>query len=289
MFLADTITAALDADGSKTLIENAIPGGRYTGLANHKGCRLYPAFPKTKRASYRHMPSSAVCSRPKGESKAHRATRSAWFGFIRYQLSGCHVCMVDPTARHLKCPAYLQGVPAAPFFHEIVWGCDLCLRPHNYDLLRGASRVVTEKKQLGGAIRPDLTILDADGQPLAFIEIKKTNLSENVRQLADANEIPLFVVEVVGSDQSVRFLNNPDRYWPEAVRGMSPEFQEMVTALNRSQFAPYFEEFLDGEGRFIDALINENCQSPDNIPHPSVGAALYAHWSNLPCPIRDLT
>ena len=73
----------------------------------------------------------------------------------------------------------------------VTWQCEQ-IHAHSYDLLEEARQVVGEKQQLapsGERCRPDITILDAGGKPLAFIEVVRTHLSE--RAVAVANELDI--------------------------------------------------------------------------------------------------
>ncbi|MCY4623622.1 MAG: hypothetical protein OXC99_01230 [Chloroflexi bacterium] len=71
------------------------------------------------------------------------------------------------------------------------------MHPHSYDLLRGAGFVVMEQQQsapIGGRCRPDLTILDTHRDPLAFIEIVRSNRPSNSLRVAEELGIPLFTI-----------------------------------------------------------------------------------------------
>ena len=71
------------------------------------------------------------------------------------------------------------------------------MHPHSYDLLRGAGFVVMEQQQsapIGGRCRPDLTILDTHREPLAFIEVVRSNRPSNSLRVAEELGIPLFTI-----------------------------------------------------------------------------------------------
>ena len=71
------------------------------------------------------------------------------------------------------------------------------MHPHSYDLLRGAGFVVMEQQQsapTGGRCRPDLTILDTHRDPLAFVEIVRSNRPSNSLRVAEELGIPLFTI-----------------------------------------------------------------------------------------------
>ena len=59
--------------------------------------------------------------------------------------------------------------------------------------------------------RPDIAVYDAEGFPICFIEVQYKSPNPNVQSLAKAMEVPLFLVEPVGSDMlaSQTHLHNP--------------------------------------------------------------------------------
>lgn len=76
----------------------------------------------------------------------------------------------------------------------VTWQCEQ-LHADAYDLLGGAYQVVGEKQQPGPSgerCRPDVTILDAGGKLLAFIEVVRTHLSEGAVAAANELDIPVF-------------------------------------------------------------------------------------------------
>ena len=79
---------------------------------------------------------------------------------------------------------------------QVLWTCER-MHPHSYDLLRGAGLVVMEQQQsapIGGRCRPDITILDTHREPLAFIEIVRSNRPTNSLRVAEELGIPLFTI-----------------------------------------------------------------------------------------------
>lgn len=254
----DIITNAIAKDGSHTPIETAKSGERYTGIAHHDGCLLYPVHREGKRSSFAHMPNRQDC-RPSGESKEHRQMKEAWFAYLR----------------------------TLPFFGEIVWNCRQCSKPHTYDLLYGAAAVVSEQR-LGNGLRPDLTILGPAGEQLAFIEFRKSSLSSRMWTHARGADIPLFVVDVLDGVSEQATLHNRQRRWCDDV----PEFEEESRQMARLVDVfpgTVFEPFHDSNGDLVDAFLHYNDEDPEGVlslftmPRPRRGHFLFAHDSTLGC------
>ena len=177
----DTITSGLDASGQITRIEDAAPGRFYTGATpHHAECELYPVFRRRGKSSFSHRPRRGNCGN--GESDVHREACANWLRFCETQISGCAMCVFEGLAirEHPICPVetWRDGhwipAPVSRYYGMIVWTCGDCLKPHIWDLLEGAVRVVSNQiiPSTGSRIRPDLTILDSRDRPLVFVEFK---------------------------------------------------------------------------------------------------------------------
>ena len=93
-------------------------------------------------------------------------------------------------------PAY-RGSHCEPF-QQILWICER-MHPHAYDVLRGAACVVMEKYQsapISGRCCPALTILKTHREPMAFIEIVRSNRPTNSLRAAEELGISLFTILV---------------------------------------------------------------------------------------------
>ena len=78
----------------------------------------------------------------------------------------------------------------------MLWTCER-MHPHSYDVLRGAGFVVMEQEQsapVSGICRPDLTILNTHREPLAFIEIVRSNRPSKSVRVANELGIPLLTI-----------------------------------------------------------------------------------------------
>ena len=308
----DSIVTALDMDGTLTRIENAVSGLRYWGATqDHETCELHPRFPQNRRPSFAHMPKREhPCGR--GQSKAHREAIQKWTRLLRSQISGCLECVIRGIEldEHY-CFAWIDwssGKAVAqdnpkPFFGKVVWICDICLRPHVWDLLNGADSVISDQKvpSLDSRVRPDITILDKRGDPLSFIEFDKSHLSDSAVALARDLSIPLFVVDVgtTALDTFQGPLYNPRRGMWKAIAESMPEMSEELAAQYRQadEFNYRMSEGMakdggsssafcaipDEQGNYVDAVFHATGKSPA-LPDPAIGQYLVSsRVDNLPC------
>ena len=126
-------------------------------------------------------------------SKLHEQWKRDLFEHLDSKLSGCIACEFGE-GRDSHAPTH-RGRHRQPSQH-ILWTCER-MHPHDYDLLRGAGFVVMEQQQsapVSGRCRPDLTILDTHREPLAFVEIVRSNRPSNSLCVAKELDIPLFTI-----------------------------------------------------------------------------------------------
>ena len=94
--------------------------------------------------------------------------------------TGCSWCALGLRRDHPPtCHAPLPPGKSAPR-QMVTWQCEQ-LHAHSYDLIRDAHQVVGEKQQSapsGTRCRPDITVLNAEGKPVASIELVRTHLSK---------------------------------------------------------------------------------------------------------------
>ena len=126
-------------------------------------------------------------------SKQHEQWKHDLFNHLDRKLSGCISCeVVHNREDHL--PSH-RGTHREPS-QQIMWTCER-MHPHTYDLLRGAGYVVMEKYQSApesGRCCPDLTVLNTHREPIAFIEIVRSNRPSNSLRVAEELGIPLFTI-----------------------------------------------------------------------------------------------
>ena len=301
------IVTAIDSENRNVRIEDAESGMRYRGASqDHRDCVLYARFPKYRRPSFAHMPNREhLCGR--GESALHRATRKRWFRLFQSQLSGCRACIINGIELDdhycFVWLDYSEARPVAkynprPFWGKIVWTCSDCLRPHVWDLLKGADSVISDQKvpTLDSRIRPDITILDETGRSLAFIEFLKSHLSESVEELAKDLNIPLFIVDIGNASQSG--LYNPRRGMWTAIAESTQISEELAAEYRKADEFNYrmaesmaaaggtsssFSAIPDEHGNYVDAVFHAIGKS-NALPDPAIGGYLVAsRVDNLPC------
>ena len=126
-------------------------------------------------------------------SQQHEQWKQDLFDHLDRKLSGCVSCEFGQS-RNSHTPTH-RGRHREPS-QQVLWTCER-MHPHSYDLLRGAGNVVMERQQsapMSGRCRPDLTILDTHRQPLAYIEIVRSNRPSNSLRVAEELGIPLFTI-----------------------------------------------------------------------------------------------
>ena len=126
-------------------------------------------------------------------SKQHEQWKHDLLDHLDRKLSGCIACELGES-RDSHAPTH-QGRHREPS-QQILWTCER-MHPHSYDLLRGAGFVVMEQQQsapISGRCRPDVTILDTHREPMAFIEIVRSNRPTNSLRVAEELSIPLFTI-----------------------------------------------------------------------------------------------
>ena len=145
-------------------------------------------------------------------SKQHEQWKHDLFNHLDRKLSGCVACEFGE-GRDNHAPTH-RGSHRDPS-QQILWSCEQ-MHPHSYDLLRGAGCVVLEQNQhspvSGTRCRPDITVLDTRRQPLAFIEIVRSNRPTNSYRVAEELNIPLFTILAPHGRSLVPGLH-PSRPW----------------------------------------------------------------------------
>ena len=145
-------------------------------------------------------------------SQQHEQWKRDLFDHLDRKLSGCIACEFGDTRDSHA--ATHRGQRREPS-QQILWTCER-MHPHSYDLLRGAGFVVMEQNQSspvsGTQCRPDITVLDTHRQPMAFIEIVRSNRPSNSLRVAEELGIPLFTI-LAPHGRSLRPGLHPSRPW----------------------------------------------------------------------------
>ena len=144
-------------------------------------------------------------------SQQHEQWKQDLFDHLDRKLSGCIACELGES-KDGHVPTH-RGRHHRPS-QQILWTCER-MHPHSYDLLRGAGYVVMEQRQsaqISGHCRPDITILDTHREPLAFIEIVRSNRPTNSLRVAEEQGIPLFTILAPHGRSLIPGLN-PSRPW----------------------------------------------------------------------------
>ena len=145
------------------------------------------------------------------------------------------------------------------------------------------------EKRLGNGLKPDLTILGPTGEPVAFIEFRKSNLSMKMWTYAQEAEIPLFVINVLdGVSEQASLHNRQRRRYDDAA--FSEEDRQLARAVECFP-QTVFEPFYDANGNLVDAFLHYNDEDPEQnrvlslfgMPRPRRGHLLFAHDSTLGC------
>ena len=287
----DIITSALGQDGALVRIEQAIIGMRYRGIGHHEPCQLYPVNRREgKRSSFAHIPNRSHCMPPSGESAEHEMVKMQWAEFLHAQLIGCFICVhIDRESPH-RCPSVPSASPhIRPAYGTVAWVCDACLKPHIYDILRDAKFIAIEEWQFDRSVRPDITILNKYRYPLAFIEFKKSNLSEVAERVARERDIPLFVVGILDGVSSQNKIHNSQYRWYDNATNMEPADRDLMRRLDSvPRSGSEFNAIFDDDGNLIDATLHYSEDPGDdsvasNMPVPKAGTYLLAERSTLLC------
>ena len=244
-----------------------------------------------------------------GQSAVHRRACADWQTFLEGLLRECAVCRLPAlwNTSHI-CPATnFRGEVIDPNhrspYGEIVWGCSRCAKIHKWDLRDGAAKVLKDRRPPGFPVRPDITILDANDRPAAFIEFHASYLSAKSMEIARRENIPLFVVDIDIERKLGEFqlgLQNPQRgMWTAAAESGVPLSDTSIENFRRMDEMNYrcrdsaakqgeggaaasFCAIPDPEGNLADVVFHA-VGSSAGLPMPSTGPFLVASWSNLEC------
>ncbi len=145
---------------------------------------------------------------------------------------------------------------------------------------------MTEKAWFGGAVRPDVTVIDSGGHPLVFLEFRKSHLSPRIEAIAQQHEIPLFVIDVLSGNNQRQRLYNPEHRWYDGVDGLDAQTKQMMRSMDMFPGSS-FSVLSDENGNAVPTL--RHVPDPDGVPivdpmpSPHFGYYLLADRSTLAC------
>ena len=158
---------------------------------------------------------------------------------------------------------------------------------HVLDMLAGASSVALERRHSmpdGSFCVPDITVLNTDGQPLAFIEVVHTHEPDRAVAIAGALDIPLFIVPAPG----VPMVRPPLQPAPLGVQ--TDEDRALFAAVQAFSEAPgsdvnwrfSYETAEDEHGRQVPWRFSGSTPSFGD-GYPLVGSAILAERCTWSC------
>ena len=158
-------------------------------------------------------------------SEQHERWKHNLLRHLRRKLSGCPWCAMGFDQRHPRAPegTLICQIPERPLWapsQMVGWQCPK-LDAHMLDILAGAARVVSEKRQAAprsGYCQPDITILNSSDEPLVFIEVVHTHPPDKSVVVARELGIPVFVIPAP-RETLVRPTLGAARPWWEFVPG----------------------------------------------------------------------
>ena len=253
-------------------------------LPEHEGS--YGANADALRASTKE-------GRPVSPSEQHERWRLDLLRHLERKLNGCSWCALGLRQEHPpRCYVPLQGTASS--WQMVTWPCEQ-LHAHFYDLLPDAHQVVGEKPQSapsGRRCRPDITVLDGYGEPLAFIEVVRTHLSEQAVAVAKELDIPLFVIPAP-DENVVRPALGAARPWWESVPGFPDrDFARAVEAFierRAAETATELEWFSEHEtvedehGNVVLGRFRGSAPDLASMAYPAIGTALVADSCTWSC------
>ena len=226
-------------------------------------------------------------------SQQHEQWKQDLLDHLDRKLGGCVSCEFGQT-RGSHAPTH-RGRHRDPS-QQVLWTCER-MHPHSYDLLRGAGYVVMEQQQsapISGRCRPDLTILDTHREPLAFIEIVRSNRPSNSLRVAEELGIPLFTILAPHRRSLVPGLR-PSRPWwdfdpslPEDARDEMYFMEQVADELMRrngdgdSTWAN-LDMMLDDDGKLVFANFRGSPPDLTGPTFPRTGDLIVAELCSWGC------
>ena len=226
-------------------------------------------------------------------SQQHEQWKQDLFDHLDGKLGGCVPCEFGQR-KDIHAPTH-RGRHREPS-QQVLWTCER-MHPHSYDLLRGAGYVVIEQQQsapVSGRCRPDLTILDTHQQPLAFIEIVRSNRPTNSLRVARELGIPLFTILAPHRRSLVPGLRSSRPWWdfdpnlPEDAKQQMYFMEQVADELMRrngdgdSTWAD-LDMMLDDDGKLVFASFRGSPPDLAGPTFPRAGDLIVAELCSWDC------
>lgn len=217
-------------------------------------------------------------------SRQHEQWKDALLELLRRKLTPCTYCSFGLRENHPPWHAYDERARPSQF---ITWTCHPRGHDHLLDLLDGAVDAVAERRLplvLGSYCVPDITILGADAEPTALLEVEHTHPPDRSLIAARERDIPLFVVPAP-ADWVLEPAFAPPEPWgntaeDRAVREWSDAFNRSVGDEFNHRFA--YSTVVDDDGRLASARYVGSAPGPTDRP-PLHGHAIQARSCSWPC------
>ena len=217
-------------------------------------------------------------------SEQHEQWKEAFLDLFRRKLTPCVYCSFGLHDNHPPWHLDDERSIASQF---ITWRCQPGGHDHLFDLLDGAVSAVAERRLPladGSYCRPDITVLGADDEPTALLEVEHTHPPERSVVAARERDIPLFVVSA-----PAEWVIEPGFAPPEPA-GHTPEdraLREAADAFNRSAGSDLDHRFAystveDDDGRLASGRYVGSAPGPADLP-PLHGHAIQASNCTWPC------
>ena len=227
-------------------------------------------------------------------SEQHEQWKRDLFNHLDSKLSGCIACEFgDDRRSHAPTHRGRHRVPS----QQILWPCEQ-MHPHSHDLLRGAGFVVLEQNQSspvsGTKCRPDITVLDTHRQPLAFIEIVRSNRPTNSYRVAEELNIPLFTILAPHRRSLVPSLLSSRPWWdfdptlPEDTKRQMAFMDKVADELmhrssERDSMWSSLDMMLDDDGNLAFASLRSSPPDLADPTFPRVGDLIVAELCSWRC------
>ena len=216
-------------------------------------------------------------------SRQHEQAKNNLFDHLQRKLSTCSWCAIGLRESH---PRFHDGPAACEPEQLVVWTCQ-SVHGHVLDILAGAASVALERRHAmpdGSFCVPDITVLDPDEQPRAFIEVVHTHEPDRAVAVAGALDIPLFIVPAPGDPMARPPLQpEPLGVQTDEDRALFGSVQALYEATGSdTDWRFSYETVPDENGRQVPWRFSGSAPSFDD-GYPLVGTAILAERCTWSC------